>query len=163
MSMYSEPDRVQAVRRLLAVKKHEQPPPGYFDNFSSRVIARIEAGERAPDSFWDRLTEFWTAFETKPVLAGAVGMTFCGLITFGFFFSDRASGLQSNPISMYTPGQASLGKGSVPAASPLFGQLAGFDGSSTGNVEVLQVSPSLFQQGNRKPAQTLPANFVLPQ
>src|SRR5262249_6484526 len=137
MSMRPEPDNVQALRRLLALKKHEQPPPGYFNSFASRVIARIQAGERAPDSFWDRISELWTAFETKPLLAGAVGVTFCGLIMVGFFFSDRASGLQTAPISMYAPSPASLRKGSAPAASVLFGQVPGMDGRSTGSVEVI--------------------------
>ena len=162
MSMRPEQDNVQPLRRLLALKKHEQPPPGYFNSFSGRVIARIQAGERAPDSFWDRLLELWTAFETKPLLAGAVGVTFCGLITVGFFCSDRASGLQPSPISMYAPRQAALGNARTPAASVLFGQVPGLDGMKTGSVEVIQVEPSLFQHINRRP-QTVPANFVLPQ
>lgn len=161
MSMRPEQDNVQALRHLLALKKHEQPPPGYFNSFSSRVIARIEAGERAPDSLWDRLAELWAAFETKPLLAGAVGITFCGLITTGFLFSDHASGLQTAPVSMYAPGQAMLGTGGgAPAASVLFDRVPGLDGMRTGGVEVIQVEPSLFQHPNTP--RTFQAKFILP-
>src|SRR5262249_4499610 len=113
-------------------------------------------------SFWDRLSELWAAFETKPLLAGSVGLTFCGLITMGFLFSDRASGLQTAPTSMYAPSQASLGNGRTPAGNVLFGQVSGLDGMRTGSVEEIQVEPSLFQQPHKNP-QAVPANFVLPQ
>jgi hypothetical protein len=149
--MHAEQDNVEALRRILALKRHEQPPPGYFNSFSSRIIARIEAGERAPDSLWERLSQLWTAFETKPLLAGAVGVTFCGLLTTAFLFSD-ASGLQSSPISMYAPNQSPLMQISTPAATPLFGQVPGLDGASTGSVDTVQVPPSLFQEIKRPQA-----------
>jgi hypothetical protein len=90
------------LRRLLALKRHEQPPPGYFNHFSGQVIARIKAGERVDEHVLDRL--FWeapwlqrllAALEAKPILAGAFGATVCGLLIFGVIYSER---LDSKPV-----------------------------------------------------------------
>ena len=168
MTMNPEQENFDALRRVLALKRHEQPPPGYFNRFSCQVIGRIKAGERAPDSLWERfsldlswLERFWTALETKPILAGAFGITICGLITTGFLFSDRSSGLQSAPITVFAPNAnpRPVVQGATPAAGTLFGQLAGFESSGTGSVEGVQVRASLFQE--IKPQSRL-VNFSLP-
>ena len=85
-----------SLRRLLALKRHEQPPPGYFNDFSGQVIARIKAGERADESALDRLLweapwlqRLWAALEAKPILAAAFGATVCGLLIFGVIYSER--------------------------------------------------------------------------
>ena len=166
MTMNPEPENMEALRRLLAVKRHERPPPGYFDRFSGQVIARIRAGERAPDSFWERLLfeaswlrQIWAAFETKPILAGAFGATVCGLITTGFFFSDRSSNLQSATLSALSPNgnQPPIVQVATPVPGSIFGQVPGLDSSSTESVD--EVRPSLFQE--HKPKSQL-VNFSLP-
>src|SRR6266850_7387196 len=88
MSMYPDSQDFEQLRRVLALKRHEQPPPGYFHNFSREVIARIRAGDRAESSnvlarlFWDApwLQRLWAALETKPVIAGAVGVACCAVL-----------------------------------------------------------------------------------
>ncbi len=78
----------ESLRRLLALKRHEMPPPGYFDTFSKRVIARIRAGEaETPASLSERLSEqvpwllkFLQAFEAKPVFASAYAFALCLLL-----------------------------------------------------------------------------------
>jgi len=151
--MNPEQENIQALRRLLALKRHEQPPPGYFDRFSGRVIARIQAGERAPDSFWERfgleatwLQQIWAAFETKPLLAGAFGATVCALITTGFVFADRPSNLQPAPLSVLSPNgnQPVIVQVATPVPGSIFGKIPGLDSASSESVDAVQ--PSLFQQ-----------------
>ncbi|HTH46678.1 MAG TPA: hypothetical protein VMB21_04140 [Candidatus Limnocylindria bacterium] len=49
----SEPSEdFSEIRRVLAWKRHETPPPGYFNNFSAKIIARIEADESAGRLPW---------------------------------------------------------------------------------------------------------------
>jgi hypothetical protein len=71
-------ENFDSIRVLLRLKRYEQPPPRYFNEFSCIVIARIEAGERGHASFWERF-----GFDLRPVLAGALGATACGLVLFG--------------------------------------------------------------------------------
>lgn len=168
MTMNPEPEQTQALRRLLALKRHEQPPPGYFDRFSSQVIARIQAGERAPDSFWERLwletpwlRQAWVAFETKPLLAGAFGAAVCGLITTGFLFADHSSNLQSAPLTVFSPNgdQPPIVQVATPVPGSIFGHVPGLDSSSSENVD--PVRPSLFQdfQARKPQAQSLTVSF----
>src|SRR5262245_49312752 len=84
MSMNPDSQGFEDLRRLLALKRHEQPPPGYFQDFSRDVILRIRAGERASDRAPGFLTawlqKFWLALETKPALAGALGAGLCAVV-----------------------------------------------------------------------------------
>jgi hypothetical protein len=81
-------DDFRDLRRLLALKRHEQPPPGYFNHFSRNVIAGIRAAEGAslaPQPGW--LQRFWSALETKPIAAGAFGAAVCTVLLAGFIYS----------------------------------------------------------------------------
>jgi hypothetical protein len=95
--MNPEQDNFESLRRLLALKRHEVPPPGYFQDFSGQIIARIRAGEQVDRSgFWESLSweapwlqRLWSAFETKPIFAGALGMVVCGFLVTGVVYSQR--------------------------------------------------------------------------
>ena len=87
MSMRPDSENFEQLRRLLALKRHEQPPPSYFQNFSRDVIIRIRSGESTVSGAWTRvlwdvswLQRLWAALEAKPVLAGAVGVACCALL-----------------------------------------------------------------------------------
>ena len=58
MSEHREPsESFPEVARLLSLKRHEVPPPGYFNHFSAKVIARIEA-----ESLAEAHRPWWSAW-----------------------------------------------------------------------------------------------------
>jgi hypothetical protein len=87
----------ESLRRLLSLKRHETPPPGYFNNFSREVIARIRAGETGAEAGWSgRLfasmpwpLQWIQSLETKPVFAGGFATALCALLLFGAVMAER--------------------------------------------------------------------------
>lgn len=77
----SAPDN-NSVEKILRLKRYEQPPPRYFNEFSERVAARIENGEGRL-SWWERF-----GIDLRPALAAGAGMVACGLIVYGVATSD---------------------------------------------------------------------------
>ena len=85
-------DEFATLRKLLATKRHEQPPPGYFERFSGRVIRRLEAdGPEEETSRWDR---WMTLLSAKPLLACAYGGVVAASLLVGF---KMAEGLAPEP------------------------------------------------------------------
>jgi hypothetical protein len=152
------PDEFEQLRRLLALKRHEQPPPGYFHGFSRQVIVRIKAGELgdpADASAWSFsggsfLQRLWATLDARPVLAGAFGVAVCGFFVIGALMSDNTSTATANQLP-WQPVQF--------AASP------GFDGSQTeaeissltGVPDYQPPKSSLFKEIEARPAGLLPA------
>src|SRR5215467_6387274 len=100
------PDDFEQLRRLLALKRHEQPPPGYFHGFSRQVIVRIQAGELgdpAGASLWSFsggsfLQRIWATLDARPVLAGAFGVAVCGFFVVGALLSDSTGVATANVL-----------------------------------------------------------------
>jgi hypothetical protein len=94
MSMEDCPQDFDQLRRLLKLKRHEQPPPGYFNYFADEVHARLmETQDTLP--IWDRLfneapwlKRFLLRLETQPAFAGVFGALVCGLLLFGVVYSQ---------------------------------------------------------------------------
>ena len=115
------PEQENQLRRLLKLKRYEQPMPGYFDNFSRQVLARLEAGERdQSESLAERLfrSTAWLqslsrAFESRPALAGAFGALVCAALISGIVFSEQ---LEAPPQSLVaSPGDVGGVHGIVPS------------------------------------------------
>lgn len=89
--MNPDSEKFDSLRRLLALKRHEQPPPGYFNRFSREVISRIKAGETggeiSMETSW--IQRLLGMFEVKPVFAGAFGMAVCALLISGVISSEH--------------------------------------------------------------------------
>jgi hypothetical protein len=72
------PENFDALRKLLALKGREQPPPGFFDRFTSQVRARLSGPQRpSPATLWQRIAE---SLDARPMLAGAYGLAVGGLM-----------------------------------------------------------------------------------
>ena len=78
--MNSQSDNFEQIRKLLSLKRYEQPPPGYFEHLSARIISRIESAEAGRTTLWERLG---FAFGSKPAFVCALGVVVCGLFCVG--------------------------------------------------------------------------------
>jgi hypothetical protein len=94
--MKANNDQFENLRRALALKRHEQPPPRFFNDFSSQVIGRIRAGDKGDAAgvtqfFWEVpwLQRFWTALEAKPLLSGSFAVAVCGMLVAGVVYSEK--------------------------------------------------------------------------
>jgi hypothetical protein len=84
--MNSSPDDFKDLRRLLALKRHEQPPPGYFSYLPDKVMMRIERDDLSEYStWWEWLVR---KLDAQPVLAGAYAFAISGLMLLGFKLSQ---------------------------------------------------------------------------
>jgi len=84
------------LRRALKLKRHEQPPPGYFRSLSSQVITRLRENDvhdraRALDAAsWEApwLTRMLDFFQGRPIYSGALGAAACLLLLGGIFYTS---------------------------------------------------------------------------
>jgi hypothetical protein len=158
--MNHDSENFEQLRRLLSLKRHEQPPPGYFNNFSRQVCARIKAGERADSSFLARLfpnaswiQQFWSSLETQPILAGAVGLAACAFLLGGVVYSTEKADLDpslylSSPAIEASVGLPSQPRGSVFEPPTLAGFQLNNDFANSGSQNFLfPVQPVSFTTG----------------
>src|SRR5258707_8760157 len=96
--MNTDQENFESLKRLLTLKRHEQPPPGYFSNFSHQVIVQIKAGATGDSPaglnlmLWEipLLSRFWASLgKRQPVFAGAFGVVVCSLLVFGVAYSVK--------------------------------------------------------------------------
>jgi hypothetical protein len=164
--MNQDTENFEQLRRLLALKRHEQPPPGYFNEFSRQVIARIKAGERGQlveRLLWEApwLQRIWAAFEAKLILAGVFGVAVCGLLITGVISSDKTDA-SSLAIVPTTQGEfAPMELATVSAADhPLVAKPALLEPSSTNPIATVQTDGSLL--GGIESLRAQPASFGFP-
>ena len=147
-----------ALKKLLKLKQHEVPPPGYYNNFSGQVISRIRAGEaNYAQSMTERLqaeapwlVSLFRVFEARPGLIGAFATSLCLLLVGVVVFSERSEQASKNLIAISEP-TAPTGNAAVASlsAAPI---VAATDNSnsgivaSTNPVTSLQPTATLFGQ-----------------
>ena len=163
MSRLSDKEQFPQLRRLLALKRHEQPTPGYYHGFSSQVIARIRAGERGvPDNFLQRLLSqapwlerSWAGFANRPTLAGAFGAGVCALLVSMVIFSESNEPASFNS-ALGAPG-GGLGLTAIAGISSPDGLDRVMSGSSTNPIP--PSAPSPFNELELTPQ---PVNYPVP-
>lgn len=84
MNTPSEQDFSQ-LRRLLSLKRHEQPPPGYFDAFPRQIVAALHAQPKYRPTEDNEGVPAWilnliARVQARPAFAGIVAAGFCALI-----------------------------------------------------------------------------------
>ncbi len=153
--MNENENNFDALRQLLKLKQHETPPPGYFNNFSSQVIARIRACEaKSPASEVPWLFKFLQLFELKPAFAGAFASALLLLLVFGIVYAERPDSSSSPLLQGSEPPSgafASLSSVALPQGMDSIGIMA-----SNNPANSLQPIASLFGSGN---AFVQPASF----
>jgi len=85
--MNTEQDKLSELQKVLALKRHEQPPTQFFHKLSGNVIQRLQTPEPPPEpTLRQRLG---LDFDTKPVLVCATGVGVCGLLLLGLISSQH--------------------------------------------------------------------------
>lgn len=129
-----ESENFRQVRRALVLKRYEQPPPRYFNEFSGQVIARLQAGERGQGQeagSWFR--GIWAFLDTRPAVAASFGMAMVAVVIFGVVCSDRGS----EPVALM-PGDH-LTAGVVRLLPPIAAQQTDFQAGTN------ELTDSLFR------------------
>ena len=105
-------DEFEKLQRLIVLKRHEQPPPGYFDRFADRVMARLEAeGARQNPTWWQ---QWWEALTAPPAAVLSAAALVLGIGTLGLLLLQSLE-LESDGSLM--AGRSSVAVGSAPTAA----------------------------------------------
>src|ERR1043165_5033441 len=85
--MNAQPDDFEQLRKLLALKRHEVPPPGYFHSFSDKVIARLQTPEPVGKPTWLQLLGL--DFDFRPAFLCGAGVAVCALLSVGIIAATQ--------------------------------------------------------------------------
>ena len=133
--MNPDSENFDSLRQLLALKRHEIPPPGYFHGFSRDVIARIKAGDNGEELGVEHswLKRFLGMFDVKPVFAGAFGTAVCAFLISGIVSSEQTPVMAGATVADIGPvpapehlpmGGPNLADSNTVAGSSLFDQFS---------------------------------------
>lgn len=114
--MSNAPEEFDKLQKMLRLKRYEQPPPGYFNSFSTNVVNRLERAARQEHTAYAWFQRLIGLLESNPVAAGLFGMSVCGLLITGITYSESrpASGYSGNSNLMLDVADAS----GTPVQSP---------------------------------------------
>jgi hypothetical protein len=161
--MPNETENFDRLLQLLALKRHEPPPPGYFDRLPRDIRLELQAGaalrparERRRRDHADWLQHLLQALEARPYLAGVFGVGACALILGGLidskYLDQPATPVTIGSLAPMTPGLSTMGAEEGLA-------LDSFGTNSSTSPVIGRPSEAWFNGGWIKPQ---PANFNFP-
>ncbi|MGZ5528951.1 MAG: hypothetical protein ACXWJB_09800 [Limisphaerales bacterium] len=142
----------ETLRKALALKRYEQPPPGYFNRLPNQIMARIEAGE-GETKFWQR---FIPSFTLRPAMVYGLGLAVCGVVAVSVYYTSNLPVNNSGPVtaSSMTTSQPSTLLGPAP------GPAIASQNQSTVNSTNPITEPSLFPSQIGQGLQSMPAGYT---
>lgn len=151
--MNENENNFESLRQLLAHKRQELPPPGYYNSFSGQIIARIRAGEaNMPQTDEERffsqapwVLRLLRAFELKPAFAGAFASGLSVLLVLGIIYAERPDSSTQPILQASEPSIGSFA--AVTPAALAYGSSSGISGSNSASMS-LQPVASLFGSQN---------------
>ena len=162
-------DDEQRLLRLLALKRYETPPPGFFDHLPRRILVSVRAGVELEDaSWWERLRHL---ILREPMVAGSYAALGLGAVLFGVSVFETARGTGdlapvdfhgsfAGTADLVTPGPASLPSGviyRIVPSTPTPGWLTS-DGLPAPRLERFEPLERFDTPGETRPAAVL-VNF----
>ena len=97
-------ENFESLRKLLALKRHEQPPPGYFDRLSNSISTRLRLEPEEKNSFGRRVAS-WLSWKPGVAYGFALAVfvaAFCG-IQYSFKNDAGATLVPANPLQIAGP------------------------------------------------------------
>jgi len=150
--MNQDSENFDSLRQLLALKRHEVPPPGYYDRLSRDIMARIKAGhtgnELGAELSW--FQRFLNVFDVKPIFAGAFGTAVCAFLVTGVITSERTPAFAAGTATPEGATLANLSNGATPEvefAGTTVSSNAVVTGSLFDNLPSLRTTPVTYSLG----------------
>lgn len=147
------------LKQLLKLKRHEIPPPGYFNNFSNQVLSAIREERTAStasrinsEAPW--LVRFLSIFDSRPGLVGGLATSLMLLLVFGVVLTDHSDSDYSSQ-NVFAPGTSAQNSSSPVTSAATPSDVASADSGSSGGITIstnpaasLQPTAVLFGQQN---------------
>lgn len=161
------------LKKLLKLKRHEVPPPGYFNHFSGDVMGRIRAGESGgATSVFEQLQSdspllatLLSIFQARPGIVGGLATSVCLLLLVSVLIADRSD--QAAPDMPQGFAQAAQASGAIAdnnqASSPAPGVslvAAGEGGITVSSNPVVSLQPVATLFGAQQNPLFQPVGFV---
>jgi len=144
--MHNEQQDFERLIKLLSLKKFEKPKDGYFDDFSTRVISKIENENQQDQESW--FINFVRTLIKRPSYAGGFALI---VIALGFVIMSPIKGgdvqpnkdfTQNNPWELAQPSKLDPAMGDINRLS----SINETQSSSTNPVVPNKKADSLFQE-----------------